>query len=62
MEHLNVIEKVQMLIKIRRCLCDLDTIYFDPGGAKKYVPRDGLMRHQTRGGCMDKLLKRTRSA
>ena len=51
-----------MLIKNRRWLCDLDTMDFDPGGAKKYAPRDRLMCHRTRGGCMDEPLKRIRSA
>ena len=51
-----------MLIKNRRWLCDLDTMDFDPGGAKKYAPRDRLMRQRTRGGCMDEPLKRIRSA
>ena len=51
-----------MLIKNRRWLCDLVTRDFDPVEAKKYAPRDRLMRHRTRGGCMDEPLKRIRSA
>ena len=51
-----------MLIKNRRWLCDLDTMDFDPGGAKKYAPRDRLMRHQARDGCVKSPFKRIQSA
>ena len=56
------LKKFKCWKKIRRWHCDLDTMDFDPAGTRKYVLREGWMRHQTREGCVKSLLKRIQSA